>query len=53
MDGDDAVIESFLKRLDSGEMDGHFNFELGQLSYDQLMRVKEILAARAAQQIEK
>jgi hypothetical protein len=43
---DDAVIADFLKRLDSGQMDGRLNVELSKLSYAQILTVGRILAER-------
>ena len=43
---DDAIVRSFIQRLDNGELNGHMNYEMSTLSYDQLLRVGQILAER-------
>ena len=43
---DDAVIADFLKRLDTGQVDGQLNVELAKLSYSQLFMVSKILVER-------
>lgn len=44
MDTDDAVVTTFIQRLDNGELDGDMNPELAKLSYEQLLRVNQIVA---------
>lgn len=46
MQSDDPVVTSFLKRLESGEVDGRLNIELSKLSYAQLLALSRILAER-------
>ena len=46
MDQDNELIETFLKRLEGGEIDGRLNLELARLSYSQLLTVSKILAER-------
>ena len=43
MDDDETVVTTFIERLDNGELDGEMNPELAQLSYEQLLRVSQIL----------
>ncbi len=51
MESDDAVVRSFIQRLDSREMNGTLNLELAKLSYEQLLRVSQILAKRIEKEL--
>ena len=46
---DDAIDRTFLERLDSGELNGHSNFHMSTLSYEQLLRVAQILCTASHQ----
>ena len=50
---DDAVVRAFIARLDNREMNGKLNVELKKLTYEQLLRVSQILGKRVEKEGEK
>lgn len=50
MMADDAVVASFIQRLEAGEMEGQFNVELTKLSSSQLLILARMLAGYLSHQ---
>ncbi len=50
---DEAVVRAFIERLENGELNGKMNTELAKLTYEQLLRVSQILAKRVEKEREK
>ncbi len=50
---DEAVVRAFIERLENGELNGKMNRELAKLSYEQLLRVSQILGKRVEKEREK
>ena len=50
MDPDDAVVRSFIERLDDRELKNELKIDLKKLTNEQLLRVSRILAKRVETQ---